>query len=61
MGAACQGACVGKKYSKPSGLEPIKVIQRPSIVALSSSMDDYDAHLEARSDLLAPRVDANDA
>jgi len=55
--AACKGACVGKKYSKPSGLEPIRVIQKPSIVDLSSSMDNYEAHVEAKSDLLAPRVD----
>ncbi len=52
---------MGKKYSKPSGLEPIKVIQKPSIVDLSSSMDDYESKLEARSDLLAPRIDQNDA
>ena len=46
MGAAtCKVACVGKKYSKPTGKEPIKVIQRPNIVDLDSSIDDYSAHL----------------
>jgi len=59
MGAAC--ACAGKKYTKPSGREPVKVISRPSAVDLSSSVDDFDAHLEARSDLLAPKVDMKDA
>ena len=54
MGA---GACVGKKYSKPSGMHPIKVIQRPTIHDLSSSMDEYEAHVDARSDLLAAKID----
>lgn len=46
MGAtACKVACTGKKYSKPTGREPIKVNQRPGIVDLDSSLDNYDAHL----------------
>ena len=52
---------MGKKFSKPTGKEPERVIARPTVVDLSSSMDEYDAHLEARSDLLAPRVDSKDA
>jgi|FrelakmetLWP11LW_1041352.scaffolds.fasta_scaffold375657_1 hypothetical protein len=58
MGA---GACVGKKYSKPSGMHPIKVIQRPTIHDLSSSMDEYEAHVDARSDLLAAKIDQKEA
>ena len=52
---------MGKKYSKPSGHNPIKVVQRPTIHDLSSSMDEYEAHVDARCDLLAPRVDTKEA
>lgn len=64
MGGACAGgACVGKKYSKSaSGLAPIKVVQKPTIHDLSSSMDDYETHVDIRCDLLAKRVeDSKDA
>ena len=52
---------MGKKYSKPTGNNPIKVVQRPTIHDLSSSMDEYEAHVDARCDLLAARVDMKDA
>lgn len=42
-------------------MHPIRVIQKPTIHDLSSSMDDYEAHIEARSDLLAPKIDQKDA
>ena len=61
MGAACQAACTGKKYSKPKAMHPVRVIMRPTIHDLSSSMDDFEVHLEARSDLLAPKIDQKDA
>ena len=51
--AACQGVCVSKKVSAST----VRIVHAPTRLDLSSSMDDYDDHLDAQSDLLAPRVD----
>ena len=62
MGAASCGLCQSnKKPLKTNAMHPIKVVQRPTVHDLSSSMDDYEAHVEARSDLLAARVDHKEA
>ena len=50
--AACQGVCVSKKVSSA-----VRIVRTPTNLDLSSSMDDYEAHLDAQSDILAPRVD----
>ena len=42
-------------------MEPIKVVHKPTIHDLSSSMDEYEAKVDVRNDLLAPRVDSKDA
>jgi len=42
-------------------MHPIRLVQRPTIHDLSSSMDDYEAHVEARSDLLAAKIDQKEA
>jgi hypothetical protein len=38
-------------------LTPIKVVQRPTIHDLSSSMDDFENHVDIKCDLLAKRVE----
>ena len=55
--AACNAVCMSKKYQKPSDLNPIKVIATPTVHDLSSSMDNYEEHLEAQSELLAQKID----
>ena len=59
--AACQATCMSKKYAKPTGKEPIKVLRKPGVVDLDSSLDDYEAHLLNRNDLLAPRIDGKES
>ena len=50
--ASCNPVCVGAKYKRPSMQNPIKVKSRPGIHDLSSSMDNYDDHIET-ANLLA--------
>lgn len=52
---------MGKKYSRPSANNTKPVVSQPTVRDLSSSMDDFDHHLDQQSDLLAGRVDHRDA
>ena len=61
MGACKAVGCVSKKYAKPPKNTPKKIISRPTNLDLDSSMDDYEVKLERQSNLLAKKVDNEDA
>ena len=61
MGACESVGCASKKYAKPPRNTIKRIVSKPTNLDLDSSMDEYEVKLERQSNLLAKKVDNEDA